>query len=144
MSPKKQSDPSKEYWPAVKAFIVDNNRILIIKRTMNDVDKPGVWEMPGGRLEPNENPIKGLIREVKEEVNLDIEVIKLFSVRRFTRDDKQKIEMSIYLCKSKNKDVKLSEEHSNFEWIDIEKAKTKLTDFFHKEVDIYLNQINQK
>jgi len=39
-----------KYHPAVKAFIVDDNLLFIIKRSDKDVHKPGIWEIPGGRL----------------------------------------------------------------------------------------------
>ncbi len=123
---------------AAKAFIVDDHdKILIIKRADDDVQKPGIWEIPGGRLQQGENPIKGLVREVKEEAGLNIEVKNILEVHKFTRDDSQKICMSVYLCKPLNFDIKLSPEHTEFEWIHITKAKNKLTKFFHKEVDKY-------
>ena len=35
---------------AVKAFIINNNKLLIIKRAKSDPQMPEVWEIPGGRL----------------------------------------------------------------------------------------------
>jgi len=124
-----------KYHPAVKAFIVDDNQLFIIKRSDKDVHKPGIWEIPGGRLEKDEDPIEGLIRETKEETNLDIEVIKLINIKRFTRDDKQDIEMTVYFCKAITKNVILSEEHTAFEWVDINNAKEKLPEFFYSDID---------
>ena len=124
---------------AAKSFIVNDNKLLIIKRSNYTVQKPGIWEIPGGRSNPGEDLIKGLKRETKEETNLDIEVLKTLNVRNFTRDDKQRIKLTIFLCKALNKDIKLSNEHTNFEWIGIEKAKEKLNDFFHEEIDSFMN-----
>jgi len=126
---------SKKYDPAVKAFIVDNNQLFIIKRSDKDVHKPGVWEIPGGRLNKGENPIKGLIRETKEETNLDIEVIKPINIKHFTRDDGQNIEMTVYFCKVLTKNVILSSEHTAFEWINVDNAKERLNEFFHGDID---------
>jgi len=50
---------------AAKSFVIKDNHLLLIKRRPNDVHKPGVWEIPGGRLEPGENPFEGLKRETK-------------------------------------------------------------------------------
>jgi len=123
---------------AAKAFIVDDNKLFIIKRSPDDIQKPNIWEIPGGRLEPGEDPVKGLKREIKEETNLDIEVLHPLSVRHFTRDDKQKITMIVFLCElTKKTKIKLSKEHTKYDWIEIKKAKTKLTDFFHKEIDVF-------
>ena len=105
---------------AVKAFIVDNlNNILLIKRRSNDVHKPGVWDIPGGRLQLGEDPYSGLKREAKEEVNLNIDIIAPLHVQHFTRDDGQNITMLIFLCKTLDNEIKLSEEHTNFNWTKI-------------------------
>jgi len=122
---------------AAKAFIVKNNKLLIIKRRSNDVQKPNIWEIPGGRLELGENPFEGIKREVKEETNLDIEVLHPLNIGHFNRDDGQTITMLIFLCKALNDDVKISEEHSDFDWVELENCKEKLSDYFHEEVDIF-------
>ncbi len=131
---------------AVKAFIVNDGKVLIVKRALDEVHKPGIWEIPGGRIDKDESMEAGLIREVKEEVGIDIEVNREISVREFTRDDGQEIEMHIFLCNSLNDiiDIKLSEEHISFEWSDIEKIKEKLDEFYYLEVDLLLNLENEK
>ncbi len=122
---------------AAKSFIVDNDKLLILKRRPNDVQKPSIWEIPGGRLELGEDPKEGLIREAKEETNLDIKIKSPLNVKHFTRDDGQTITMLIFLCQALNNEIKLSEEHTEFEWINLEKAKDKLGSFFHEDVDVY-------
>lgn len=123
---------------SVKSFIVDkNNRLLVLKREAKDPEKPGIWEIPGGRLDLGENPVLGLKRETKEETGLDIDVLNPLGVRHFTRDDGQKITMIIFLCRAKRDPVIISEEHTNYEWIDLYEEDLKLTDFFDEEVDVY-------
>ena len=124
---------------AAKSFIIEDNKLLIIKRRPNDVQKPSIWEIPGGRLELGEDPNQGLIRETKEETNLDIEIKKPLNVKHFTRDDGQKITMLIFLCQALNQDVKLSEEHTEYEWINLDEAKSKIGEFFHEDVDKFSN-----
>ena len=105
---------------AVKSFIVNSNKhLLVIKRRSNDVHKPGVWDIPGGRLELGEDPFLGLKRETKEETGLGIDILAPLHIQHFTRDDGQKITMLIFLCKALSNDVKLSDEHTNFTWADI-------------------------
>ena len=122
---------------AAKSFIVKDNNLLIIKRRLSDVQKPSIWEIPGGRLELGEDPFEGLKRETKEETGLDIEVLNPLSVRYFTRDDNQRITMIIFYCKPLTSEVKLSDEHTDFEWVDLNNCKEKLADFFHKDVDAF-------
>jgi 8-oxo-dGTP diphosphatase len=129
---------------AIKSMIVNDGKLLILKRADDDIHKPGIWEIPGGRIKKNEDIILGLKRETKEETGLDIDVNRQISVRYFTRDDKQEIEMHIFLCNALNNEIELSEEHSEYEWIEIEKSKKKLTEFFHPEIDLLLNLENDK
>ncbi|HBI21774.1 MAG TPA: 8-oxo-dGTP diphosphatase MutT [Legionella sp.] len=53
------------------ALVMDKQRVLITQRARH---KPhgGLWEFPGGKIEPGEAPLAALIREVKEEVGLDV------------------------------------------------------------------------
>jgi len=125
---------------SVKSFIVNKkNELLLIKRVNNDVHTPGAWEIPGGRLELGEDPFEGLKRETKEETGLDIEILNPLNIQHFTRDDGQKITMIIFLCRPVSDSVALSKEHAQYEWSDLDQAKTKLHKGFHKEIEIYRN-----
>ena len=107
---------------AVKAFIAQNNKVLLLKRRTNDSHKPNTWDIPGGRLAIGENPFDGLMRETKEETNLEIEIVMPIDVHHFTRDDNQKITMIIFLCKPRTENIILSEEHQEYRWLDLEKG----------------------
>lgn len=107
---------------AVKAFIVKNNEVLLIRRRSNDVHKPGQWDIPGGRLDLGEDPIAGLKREVLEEVGINVEIEMPIDIHHFTRDDGQKITMIIFWCKPLSTDIVLSEEHQEHKWVSLENA----------------------
>ncbi|MCL1141013.1 8-oxo-dGTP diphosphatase MutT [Shewanella pneumatophori] len=51
--------------------IKDGNRILLAKRPQ-ELHQGGKWEFPGGKVEQGETTSEALIRELKEEVNLDV------------------------------------------------------------------------
>lgn len=51
-----------------------NDKILLIKRGTRVFR--GYWALPGGRTEPGETAEETLVREVKEETGLDVEIIK--------------------------------------------------------------------
>ncbi len=123
---------------AVKGFIIREGKLLLVKRRSNDVQTPSIWEIPGGRLELGENPFEGLKREVKEETNLDVIVGVPLGVKHFTRKDEQTITMIIFLCEAGGGEVKLSEEHTDYKWVEMEKAREEIDEFFVKEVDAYL------
>jgi 8-oxo-dGTP diphosphatase len=115
---------------AAKAFIVKNGKLLLIKRRPNDPHKPNAWDIPGGRLELGEDPFEGLKRETKEETQLQIEIIMPISVHHFVREDGQKITLTIYLCESSNDNIVLSEEHTEYEWVDLSEAPSRVSKFF--------------
>ena len=53
------------------AIIDSNDKILITSREHKD-DFSNCWEFPGGKIEKNETPEECLIRELKEEINIDV------------------------------------------------------------------------
>jgi len=123
---------------AVKAFIVKNNKLFVVKRAGDDVQSPGIWEIPGGRLELGEDPILGLMREIREETGMYIEVLYPLSVRHFIRDDGQVVTMLIFLCKPKRGgQLRLSREHDSFKWIDLKTEQGLLTSFYRPEIEIF-------
>jgi 8-oxo-dGTP diphosphatase len=60
------------------AIILIENKILVAQRS-DKMKLPLKWEFPGGKLEENETEIECVKREIKEEINIDIEVIKKLS-----------------------------------------------------------------
>lgn len=68
----------------VDVFIVHANRVLLRMH-----DKYGIWLSPGGHIELNEDPVEAAIREVKEEVGLDVELVgnpKIFTATDISRE----------------------------------------------------------
>ena len=54
------------------AIIIHNNQIFATQRGYGEF-KDG-WEFPGGKIEPGETPQEALVREIREELNVEIEV----------------------------------------------------------------------
>ena len=118
---------------AVKSFIVKGNKLLLVKRANDSPHLPGIWEPPGGRLELGENPFLGLKREAKEEVDLDIEVSHPLTIRHFVREDQQTVTLINFLCKLKSGQLKLSDEHSNYKWVEINKNLSQHNSWYEPE-----------
>lgn len=80
---------------ATKAIILKDNKVLILKQV---VDNQTFYALPGGRIQ-SENYKTELIREVKEETNLDIIVENYVTDWSFTRKDWNTTKCKIYICK---------------------------------------------
>ncbi|WP_134765291.1 (deoxy)nucleoside triphosphate pyrophosphohydrolase [Nocardioides sp. 1609] len=59
--------------PVVGAAVVRDGRLLACRRTAPPA-AAGRWELPGGKVEPGETPEAALVREVREELGVDVTV----------------------------------------------------------------------
>lgn len=120
----------------VGGFIQNNEgKFLVVKRSDTDEFMAGKWELPGGGVDGEETPQKALIREIKEEVGLDIIVGRPLTVNTYSMktekssqessnnqngDQISRIEIT-FLCHAlkpfKDNSVTLSFEHSAYQWI---------------------------
>jgi 8-oxo-dGTP diphosphatase len=60
---------------AVGGFLFIGDKVLVVKRSLHEKGDPGIWEQPGGQVEEGEDPERAVIREFKEETNLNVEVV---------------------------------------------------------------------
>ena len=68
----------------VLGIIHIGDKVLIIKRKEKDAAIPDmVWAFPGGKLREGESPEESLIRELKEEVGLNVKLKKLLFIRLY-------------------------------------------------------------
>ena len=58
----------------VTAAVIEKNGKILIARRKAALRLGGLWEFPGGKLEPEENPEECLRRELREEFGIDVEV----------------------------------------------------------------------
>lgn len=67
---------------AQKAIIEREGAFLFVKGKSTSAK----WDLPGGRLHLNEEPEEGLVRELKEELNVTCKVGRVVSLKRFIHD----------------------------------------------------------
>lgn len=94
------------------------------------------WEFPGGKIEQNETQEEALIREIKEELKSDIEVIRYIGVSDYVYADLEKpfsITMYAYLCKLRNGNLELTE-HIDSCYVSINEMK--LMDFAAADIPL--------
>jgi len=96
------------------AIIVNGGKILIAQRAENQ-NLAGKWEFPGGKVESGETPEECLVREIKEELGIKIEVDKFFaeSIYRYATGT---IKLIAYKARWIEGEYKLSV-HSQIKWV---------------------------
>ena len=98
----------------VAAIIIKNNLYFIAQR--NKKKHLGLkWEFPGGKVDINESNKEALQREIKEELNIIIDV-KNKIAKKIYKDEKININLHYYICHIQNGNIKLNE-HENFKWL---------------------------
>lgn len=101
----------------VCAVILKENKILIAQRS-EQMKLPLKWEFPGGKIEKDEDEIQALIREIKEELNVDILPIKRVSSHIHDYGS-FKINLIAYLCNYVSGEIMLLE-HLDYEFVEFE------------------------
>jgi ADP-ribose pyrophosphatase YjhB (NUDIX family) len=76
--------------PAVGAIILDNDHVLLVQR--GQAPAKGKWTLPGGVIEVGESPQDALIREIREECQLDVVIQPIVDIiSKVIRDEQGKI-----------------------------------------------------
>jgi 8-oxo-dGTP diphosphatase len=99
----------KEYINVTCAVIIIDNKIVVTQRSEN-MKLPLKWEFPGGKLEENESEIDCIKREIKEELNIEIEILRRLSTSDYDYGT-FKIKLIPYLANYISGDIQLSEHH---------------------------------
>ena len=113
----------------VGAFIINENNQLLLQKRAVPAEKDH-WCIPGGRLEMFETLENAVIRETKEETDLDIEVIKMIGVcDHIIKEESAHWVATSFLCKIKSGVPKIMEpdKASDLRWFDLDKLPEKLT-----------------
>lgn len=80
------------------------------------------WEFPGGKVDDGETPQEALIREFKEEMNMDITVQELITTVQFTNKGGQSLLLAYAVKALKDTSLILSE-HKSVSWASFEEIK---------------------
>lgn len=98
------------------ALIDPDGRVLIAQRPEGKA-LAGLWEFPGGKVEPGERPEQALIRELKEELGIDVTEACLapfvFASHAY---DSFHLLMPLYLCRRWS-GVVVKHEHAALAWV---------------------------
>jgi 8-oxo-dGTP diphosphatase len=97
----------------VAAIIKYENKIMATQRGYGEF--AGGWEFPGGKMEAGETPELALIREIKEELETDIEILRYVDTVEYDYPNFH-LTMHCYLCTIKSDELVLNE-HKSAKWL---------------------------
>lgn len=98
------------------AIIQRENKFLICRRGPNE-KAAGLWEFPGGKLEISETLEDCILRELKEELDIDAELHSLYDNYRFKSKD---VIYDLYFFKIKQYSGNLLKTvHDKMKWVEL-------------------------
>lgn len=133
---------------AAGIFYTDGEKVLLLKKRKGK-DK-NTWGLPGGSIESGETPLAGAKRESKEEIGKYRGKIfgKIKEIERSYFKGKTEIshDWTTFFSKIKKPfKCKLSEEHTDWKWVDLNKLKKiKLHPKFKKYLKRHINLVEKE
>lgn len=97
----------------VAAIIIEDGKVLATQRGYGEF-KDG-WEFPGGKVEANETPEAALVREINEELEVEVEIIELLDTVEYDYP-KFHLSMDCFVCRVKTGEIVLKE-HEAAKWL---------------------------
>lgn len=122
---------------AARAVIVENGKLLVIERqrVAKDGMKLHYLSIPGGQVEEDEQPEQTVVRELKEEMSIDIEVKQLVAHVYMTASEwYQSQEHMMYVCERSDRSQELT--------FNAESPEAKLKDEVYKVVWRSLSELD--
>jgi len=101
-------------------LIYDNEKIFICRRSKNK-SLGGFWEFPGGKVERNENYEECLKRELLEELEMEVDIVKHFKTVEHDYET-FRIQLISFLCKYKIASYSMND-HDDYMWVMTEELK---------------------
>ena len=108
------------------AILTDaENKFLILQLPKEyDATSAHTWTLPGGKLEPTDNPAEGIKREIIEETGLQAVIVGLCGIARWSTRNSKKLGI-FYKAKVEGSmpKLKISNEHQRAFWIGLDELK---------------------
>lgn len=130
--------PEKAHYVVATAIVVKDGKFLILKRSPRETAYPGLWTVPGGKLERKdyENKPKDsedawyqigeklVEREVMEEAGITIKDVKYATSLTFIRPDNIPVVVLSYFAHHDQGEVSLKDQsHTDYAWVSLQEAK---------------------
>jgi 8-oxo-dGTP diphosphatase len=104
------------------AILIRSSKIMIVRRSP-EMRLGGKWEFPGGKVDAGESPEECIIREIKEELLIDVRILKTLQpvFHSYPRGDIRLLPFVVELISSQ--DPQLTE-HDEIAWVNLDEITT--------------------
>ena len=113
------------------ALIMDGEHVLVTQRS-EQMPHPLKWEFPGGKLLSGEMPENCIVREIREELGIEISVQELLPTVRHSYG-REIVKLIPFVCWWVNGEIRLTE-HSAFQWVHL--SELELLDWLEADLEI--------
>ena len=102
------------------ALIISEDGKVLLAQNREDSDHPMQWEFPGGKVKEGETGEKCILREIKEELDVDVEIVEALNAIEHDYGIK-KIRLIPFVCKVGSGIIRLNN-HIRTEWVVLQKV----------------------
>ena len=102
----------------VVAGVISHGDQVLACRRRAEKSEGGLWEFPGGKIEPGESPEEALARELKEELNISA-TIENRVIRATTQRGSVVIDLDVYRATVASGSITASTDHDVLRWLPI-------------------------
>lgn len=127
---------AKNTQKTVKALFSRDKKILLVQ------DHKGVWELPGGRIEPGETPEEALRRELREELSWNkVDIKDIVDEWEFTsKNTGNTFKVMIFTCFSGEGGIKKNDEYIKYAWMPVNEIDSlDMQEGYKKSIKKYLS-----
>lgn len=100
------------------AIFIRDQKVLACRRAPHK-SSPGLWEFPGGKVEPGETSFIALVREIKEELGFECKPRETYDVS-ITRVGELEIKLETIVCPYESDQELSSTDHDEFRWLEVD------------------------
>jgi 8-oxo-dGTP pyrophosphatase MutT (NUDIX family) len=116
---------------SVGTFLKRDGQYLLLRRG-------NAWGIIGGWLEKSEDVYEGLLREISEEIQVDVEILTAIDSHTYVHPVDGPLISIIFISRYRSGQVRLSQEHEEFQWFSPEEIMSgKLLLGYPKEKEIF-------